>query len=103
MDRINSNIPPAIMKLYILIPNKERICVPPKANTINSDAAVIIASWEVLFFSFLSIFVVSAMKTGTLPIGSMTTNNAIIDLARSDRNSGERMIESIPTIEYNIA
>jgi hypothetical protein len=43
------------------------------------------------------------MKTGTLPIGSMTTNNAIIDLARSDRNSGERMIESIPTIEYNIA
>jgi hypothetical protein len=83
----------------MLIPNKVSICVPPNANTIKSEAAVTIANLDVLFFSALSILVVKAMKTGALPIGLITTNNAIMDLAKSDRNSGDRIIDSMSSIK----
>ncbi|HEX6253602.1 MAG TPA: hypothetical protein VFZ55_05215 [Nitrososphaera sp.] len=40
-------------------------------------------------FSVLSIFCVSAINTGTLPTGSMTTKSAIVDLIRSVRKVEE--------------
>jgi hypothetical protein len=63
--------------------------VPATANTKSKPAAVMIAVLATDALSVLSIFCVSAINTGTLPIGSITTKSAIVDLIRSVRKVEE--------------
>ena len=87
---MKSRMPPATMKLEMVMPKMDRICAPATANTKSKPAAVMIAVLVTDALSALSIFWVSAMNTGTLPIGSMTTNSAIADLIRSVRKVEEK-------------
>ena len=59
---MNKSIPPAIMKLEIVIPKMVRICVPAIANTNNRIPVVIIALEVTVFLSFFDIFLVSEIK-----------------------------------------
>jgi hypothetical protein len=63
--------------------------VPATANTKSKPAAVMIAVLATDALSVLSIFCVSTINTGTLPIGSITTKSAIVDLIRSVRKVEE--------------
>src|ERR671911_3149347 len=80
---MNKSIPPAIMKLEIVIPKMVRICVPAIANTNNRIPVVIIALEVTFFLSFFDMFLVSETNNGITPIGSITTNNAIVEVTRS--------------------
>jgi hypothetical protein len=74
---INNNIPPAIIKLNIVIPNSCKICEPATPNITNNIPAVNITVLDkVLGFSFSNFFI-NAMNNGIFPIGSIITNNAI--------------------------
>src|ERR671918_655235 len=75
---MNKSVPPAIIKLKIV-----RICVPAIANTNNRIPVVIIALEVTFFLSFFDMFLVSETNNGITPIGSITTNNAIVEVTRS--------------------
>ena len=87
---MKSKMPPATMKLEMVMLKMDKICVPATANTKSKPAAVMIAVFVTDALCALSIFCVSAINTGTLPIGSMTTNSAIVDLMRSVRKVEEK-------------
>src|ERR687898_964922 len=80
---MNKSIPPAIRKLEIVIPKIVRICVPAIANTNNRIPVVIIALEVTVFLSFFDMFLVSETNNGITPIGSIITNNAIVEVTRS--------------------
>jgi hypothetical protein len=86
---MKSRMPPATMKLEMVMLKMDSICVPATANTKSKPAAVMIAVLATDALSVLSIFCVSAINTGTLPIGSITTKSAIVDLIRSVRKVEE--------------
>ena len=77
---INNNVPPAIMKLNIVIPNNPKIWVPATPKRSNNAAAVIIAVLDTVLCAAFSNFFVNAMNKGMLPMGSITTNNAMTDV-----------------------
>jgi hypothetical protein len=79
---MNKSIPPAIMKLEIVIPKMVSICVPATANTNNRIPVVIIALEVTVFLSFLERFLVNEINNGTTSIGSITTNKAIVEVIR---------------------
>jgi hypothetical protein len=83
MATMKSNMPPATIKLEIVMPNMERICVPATAKTKSKPAAVTIEVFVAEDLSALSILCVIMKNSGTDPTGSITTNNAIVDLIRS--------------------
>ncbi len=89
IDTMKSRMPPATMKLEMVILKMDSICVPATANTKSKPAAVMIAVFVTDALSVLSIFCVSAINTGTLPTGSITTKSAIVDLIRSVRKVEE--------------
>jgi hypothetical protein len=80
---INNRIPPAIMKLDMVTPNILRIVVPAIANTSNKIPVVITALEEITLRSLFDTFLVSETYKGITPIGSITTNNAMVDVRRS--------------------
>jgi hypothetical protein len=91
------------MKLEIVIPKMVSICVPATANTNNRIPVVIIVLEVTVFLSFLERFLVSEINNGTTPIGSITTNKAIVEVMRlftstkSDRI--EEMMDGMDEIE----
>jgi hypothetical protein len=74
---INNSIPPAIIKLNIVISNSCKICDPATPNITNNIPAVSIAVLDTVLCSSFSNFFVNAMNNGIFPIGSITTNSAI--------------------------
>ena len=56
IETTNSNIPPAIIKLEMVIPKIDRICVPKAAKIINKAPAVITVVFSTVFRSFLFAF-----------------------------------------------
>jgi hypothetical protein len=80
---INKRIPPAIKKLEMVTPKILRIVVPAIANTSNKIPAVITALEEITLRSLYGMFLVSETYKGITPIGSITTNKAIVDVRRS--------------------
>ena len=76
------------MKLEMVIPNIVSISEPAIANTVSNAAAVMMAIFETAFLSFFSIFSVRAINRGTLPMGSITTKRAIVDLIKFSKKSG---------------
>ncbi len=80
---MNKSIPPAIIKLRIMIPKMVSICVPATSNTTSNTPEVIMAVFETAFLSSLPIFYVRAINKGTGPIGSITTKRAIVDFSVS--------------------
>src|SRR5919108_2394178 len=72
----------------MVIPNIVSISEPAIANTVSNAAAVMMAIFETAFLSFFSIFSVRAINRGTLPIGSITTKRAIVDLIKFSKKSG---------------
>jgi hypothetical protein len=70
------------MKLEIVIPKMVRICVPAIANTNNRIPVVIIALEVTVFLSFFDLFLVRDINNGIIPIGSITTNKAIVEVMR---------------------
>jgi hypothetical protein len=80
---INKRIPPAIIKLEMVIPNILRIVVPAIANTSNKIPVVITALEEITLRSLFDMFLVSETYKGITPIGSITTNNAMVEVRRS--------------------
>src|ERR671918_2372542 len=96
---MNKSIPPAIIKLEIVIPKIVRICVPAIANTNNRIPTVIIALEVTFFLSFFDIFLVSEINNGITPIGSITTNKAIVEVMRSFTSMASKMAETIGGID----
>ena len=83
IETTKSNIPPAIIKLEIVIPKIDRICVPTAAKIINKAPAVITVVFITVLRSFFCIFCVMFANKGIIPIGLITTKRAIVDLKRS--------------------
>jgi hypothetical protein len=79
---MNKSMPPAIIKLEIVIPKMLSICVPATANTSNRIPVVIIALEVTVFRSSFEMFLVSETNNGITPIGSITTNKAIVEVMR---------------------
>jgi len=79
------------MKLEIVIPKIDSICVPATAKTKSKPADVIMAVLVIDDLSPLSILYVRAINIGTLPIGSITTKSAIVDLIKSVRKVEKRL------------
>src|ERR687897_3442401 len=96
---MNKSIPPAIMKLEIVIPKMVRICVPAIANTNNRIPVVIIALEVTVFLSFFDLFLVRDINNGIIPIGSIITNKAIIEVMRSFTSMESKIAESIGGID----
>ena len=71
------------MKLEMVIPNILRIVVPAIANTSNKIPVVITALEEITLRSWFEMFLVSETYKGITPIGSITTNKAIVDVRSS--------------------
>jgi hypothetical protein len=80
---MNKRMPPAIMKLEMVIPNILKIVVPAIANTSNKIPVVITALEEITLRSWFEMFLVSETYKGITPIGSITTNKAIVDVRSS--------------------
>jgi hypothetical protein len=67
------------------IPRVERSVVPTNAKIKSKIATVIIVRFEIDFFCFFSILLVSAIITGTHAIGSITTNRVMIAFGSSSK------------------
>jgi hypothetical protein len=65
--------------------------VPATAKTKSKPADVIMAVLVIDDLSPLSILYVRAINIGTLPIGSITTKSAIVDLIKSVRKVEKRL------------
>jgi hypothetical protein len=93
------------MKLDIVIPKMVRICVPAIANTNNRIPVVIIALEVTVFLSFFDLFLVRDINNGIIPIGSIITNKAIVEVMRSFTSmKSDRIVEireGIDGIEEN--
>ena len=61
IETTNSNIPPAIIKLEMVIPKIDRICVPTAAKIINKAPVVITVVFSTVFRSFFA-FLSNACK-----------------------------------------
>jgi hypothetical protein len=83
IETINKSIPPATMKLNILIPNIERSSEPAIAKIINNSDAIVMAFFVTRFFFSIPMSLVNAIKRGTLPIEFTTISNDITDYNRS--------------------
>jgi hypothetical protein len=83
IETINKSIPPATMKLNILIPNIERSSEPAIAKIINNSDAIVMAFFVTRFFFSIPMSLVNAIKRGTLPIEFTTISNDITDFNRS--------------------
>jgi len=102
METRKSSIPPAIIKLNKDIARVERIVVPTKAKINRSIATVIIVEFEIDFFCFFSILLVSAIITGMHANGSITTNKVMIALGRSSKILETIMLEKNQTMNYSL-
>src|SRR5918996_6316433 len=97
---MNRSVPPAIMKLEIVIPKIVRICVPAIANTNNRIPVVIIALEVTVFLSFFDLFLVRDINNGIIPIGSIITNKAIVEVMRSFTSmKSDRIVEMMEGID----
>jgi hypothetical protein len=88
-------MPPAIIKLEIVIPKMVSICVPATANMNNRIPVVIIALEVTVFLSFFDMFLVSETNNGMTPIGSITTNKAIVEVMRLFTSMTSEKMEEI--------
>ena len=97
---MNKSIPPAIMKLEIVIPKMVSICVPATANTNNRTPVVIIALEVTILLCFFDMLLVSEINNGIIPIGSITTNKAIVEVMRSFTSmKSDRIVEMMEGID----
>ena len=97
---MNKSIPPAIMKLEIVIPKMVSICVPATANTNNRIPVVIIALEVTILLCFFDMLLVSEINNGIIPIGSITTNKAIVEVMRSFTSmKSDRIVEMMEGID----
>ena len=88
---MNSNTPPATMKLEKVIPKTVKIRLPAMANAKSKAVDVIMTVFESCILLVLSIFCVSAIYIGTIPTGFKTTSNAMVDLSMCRKKSSGRM------------
>ena len=97
---MNKSIPPAIMKLEIVIPKMVSICVPATANTNNRTPVVIIALEVTILLCFFDMLLVSEINNGIIPIGSITTNKAIVEVTRAFTSmKSDRILEMMEGID----
>lgn len=78
-DTMNKRVPPATIKLFIVMPNIDNISIPAIPNIINKIADVTAAVFDIAFRVWVSIFLVILIKIGIIPKGSTTANNWIVD------------------------
>ena len=76
-------MPPAIIKLDVLIPKKLKIATPKNRKINSNPAATPIALFAFLILSFSLNPFVSEIKIGIPPKGSMITNNVMNDFSSS--------------------
>jgi hypothetical protein len=88
------------MKLEIVIPKMVSICVPATANTNNRIPVVIIALEVTILLCFFDMLLVSEINNGIIPIGSITTNKAIVEVMRSFTSmKSDRIVEMMEGID----
>lgn len=84
---IRRSMPPAIMKLLRVMPNKDKMFWPTTVKKVSNIKPVTVAKWKVCSLSWSFISRVSSRKMGTLPRGSTMISKATVVFTTSAVNA----------------